>query len=302
LNKSYYGHGKLLISAEYGVLDGALALALPTRKGQQLTVTTKKGSGISWRSLDWQGDTWYNGEFGWAEDRLTTKQKDPLSQRLLQLLNLAIGLNPRFLEHELRYDVTTKLEFPENWGLGSSSTLIHNISLWSGTNPYTLLENSFGGSGYDIAAANSASAILYRLTDDGPESETIALDWPFKDSLFFVHLNKKKNSREAIHNYRRQKTLARDFIESLSQLTRQMVSCNKLSIMEELIIAHEQLVAGVLQEKPVKARLFDDYPYAIKSLGGWGGDFVMVVGSPEDQTYFIEKGYRTVIPFDDMVL
>lgn len=302
MKKTFYGHGKLLISAEYGVLDGALALALPTRKGQELTVTTRKGSGITWSSLDWQGNCWYSGEFDKVKDHVTSYKNDPLSQRLLQLLNLATGLNPRFLEQELHYEITTKLEFPENWGLGSSSTLVYNISQWSGTNPYTLLENSFGGSGYDIAAAGSVSPILYRLTDDGPRSQGVALDWPFKDSLFFVHLNRKKNSREAIANYRRQQPLTQDFIEPLSQLTRQMVSCNKLSIMEELIIAHEQLVAGVLQEKPVKARLFGNYPNAIKSLGGWGGDFVMVVGSPEDQKYFVEKGYRTVIPFDDMVI
>ena len=38
---SYYSHGKLLISCEYAVLDGAKALALPTKLGQRLDVSKK---------------------------------------------------------------------------------------------------------------------------------------------------------------------------------------------------------------------------------------------------------------------
>jgi mevalonate kinase len=35
----FYSHGKLLITSEYAVLDGAKALALPTRLGQKLSVS-----------------------------------------------------------------------------------------------------------------------------------------------------------------------------------------------------------------------------------------------------------------------
>ena len=34
----FYSHGKLLLTAEYAVLDGAKALALPTKLGQSLEV------------------------------------------------------------------------------------------------------------------------------------------------------------------------------------------------------------------------------------------------------------------------
>ena len=36
--KVFYSHGKLLLTGEYVVLDGAKALAIPTNKGQYLTV------------------------------------------------------------------------------------------------------------------------------------------------------------------------------------------------------------------------------------------------------------------------
>jgi mevalonate kinase len=44
--QTFYSHGKLLISSEYAVLDGAQALALPTKFGQTLKVesTSKKNN------------------------------------------------------------------------------------------------------------------------------------------------------------------------------------------------------------------------------------------------------------------
>ena len=40
----------------------------------------------------------------------------------------------------------------------------------------------------------------------------------------------------------------------------------------------------------------------IKSLGAWGGDFVLATGDEEAQKYFKRKGYKTIIPFQDMIL
>ena len=36
--QKFYSHGKLLITSEYAVLDGAKALAVPTKLGQSLKV------------------------------------------------------------------------------------------------------------------------------------------------------------------------------------------------------------------------------------------------------------------------
>ncbi|MEM0993828.1 MAG: GHMP kinase, partial [Bacteroidota bacterium] len=35
---SYYAHGKLLLTGEYAVLDGAVALAVPSKLGQRLDI------------------------------------------------------------------------------------------------------------------------------------------------------------------------------------------------------------------------------------------------------------------------
>ena len=302
MEQSYYGHGKLLISAEYGVLDGALALTLPTRTGQELTVSSIEGSGLEWESLDWRGNTWYKGAFAVSKAKVVALQQDPVSQMLEQLLNTARKLNPGFPDREHAFKVTTRLEFPRNWGLGSSSTLVYTLSQWSGTNPYVLLEKSFGGSGYDIAAAASPSALLYRRTPEGPVTTPVQLDWPFKDQLFFVHLNRKQDSREAISNYREKGQANTGFIESLNRLSREMVGCTDIGVMNNLMGEHEQLVSRVIDAKTVKDQYFPDYPHAIKSLGGWGGDFIMAIGNKDDRLYFAERGYHTLVPFDKMIL
>ncbi|GAL63796.1 hypothetical protein [Algibacter lectus] len=48
--KEYFSNGKLLISGEYVVLDGAISLAVPTKYGQSLTVENINEAKIIWRS------------------------------------------------------------------------------------------------------------------------------------------------------------------------------------------------------------------------------------------------------------
>ena len=60
-------------------------------------------------------------------------------------------------------NITTKLTFPRAWGLGTSSTLISLIAQWAKCDPFELLFEAFGGSGYDIACATANSPISYQL-------------------------------------------------------------------------------------------------------------------------------------------
>ena len=50
---SFYSHGKLLITAEYAVLAGAKALAIPCKKGHHLNFHPEnKSKELSWNSND----------------------------------------------------------------------------------------------------------------------------------------------------------------------------------------------------------------------------------------------------------
>ena len=53
---------------------------------------------------------------------------------------------------------------------------------------------------------------------------------------------------------------------------------------------------------PVKKRLFPDYPGSIKSLGAWGGDFILATGTESEREYFKEKGYTTLRSYRELIL
>jgi len=53
--ETYYMHGKFLITGEYLVLKGALALAQPLRFGQHMDVKKTTEPILHWKSLDVAG-------------------------------------------------------------------------------------------------------------------------------------------------------------------------------------------------------------------------------------------------------
>ena len=60
---NFYSHGKLLLTGEYVVLDGALSLAIPTRFGQDLLVKPIENSILLWKSYDENKAIWFEDTF-----------------------------------------------------------------------------------------------------------------------------------------------------------------------------------------------------------------------------------------------
>jgi len=304
----FYSNGKLLLSGEYVVLDGAKALAIPTKYGQKLTVTPidfpipEEVPNLVWKSFDERDLIWYQHAFEISTFSDDTSYVSEVSQTLHNLLSEAKRLNPDFLTDDTSFEVQTTLNFPQDWGLGSSSTLINNIALWANVNPYTLLWNAFTGSGYDIACAKHNSPIIYQVQQQQPKVTEIDFSPSFSDQLYFVHLNKKQNSRNAINNYNARKGTIANEIKVIDAITLEMTKTNSLVDFELLLKEHEQLIGEIIQETPVQERLFSDYFGQMKSLGAWGGDFILATGNEETISYFVERGYTTIIPFEEMVL
>lgn len=305
--KNFYSHGKLLISGEYVVLDGATALALPTKYGQNLEVNKIDPPVLRWKSVDHEGGTWLEQEFKIA-DLDSSKVPDEyrqneVSKMLFLTLSLAAELDRGVLKTTGGYEITSKTDFPAHWGLGTSSTLIANLSKWLEIDPYELLKGTFGGSGYDIAVAMTGTAITFEKQDLENSVLKTTFDPPFKEELFFVHLNQKQNSRESIKYYRQcRKENIEPVIEKISALTHRIITCTDLLDFKLLLEIHENLISQLIGLTKVKSRLFPDYEGAIKSLGGWGGDFVLVTGTSKDMDYFRQKGYQTIIPYSKMIL
>lgn len=300
LDKTFYSNGKLLLTAEYLVLDGVKALALPSKYGQSLIVKKTTSSNLIWESFDENNTLWFRCEFDLPT--LKSNTDDKLTNTLQKILKEAQKLNPKFLIQKSGFHIKTKLSFPKNWGLGTSSTLINNIASWSNVNAFDLLKNSFGGSGYDIACAQNNSPILYQLVDKKSSVEIVNFNPNFKDQLYFVHLNKKQSSKEEIKKYNENKTNISEVSKKISRLTTELLNSSTLTDFENILAEHEKIISTIIQQKTVQEELFSDYFGQTKSLGAWGGDFILATGNNDTPNYFKNKGFKTVISYQNMIL
>jgi mevalonate kinase len=299
---TFYSNGKLLLTAEYVVLDGALALALPTKFGQSLTIKHIEEQKLFWKSYDPNDTIWFEDRFLLESINSTDLNIDQdISKTLVHILQQARLLNPDFLSDKKGFEITTHLGFPKNWGLGTSSTLINNIANWAKVDAYELLGKTFGGSGYDIACAQHQKAITYQLSDSRIVNE-VNFNPEFKDHLYFVYLNKKQNSRDGIAHYKANASVNQLAISEITDITNQMLICKSLEAFETLIENHEQLISKLIKQQPIKTSFFSDFDGSIKSLGAWGGDFVLVTSKSNPTNYFKEKGLDVLLPFKEMIL
>jgi len=302
-SNTFYSNGKLLLTGEYLILDGALALAIPTTYGQSLTVEPNNQNYLVWKSLDDQGKVWFEAELT-VGDALTVKTTNDqaIAERLLQILTAAKNQNTEFLTEDMGITISTKNDFPKNWGLGTSSTLINNVAQWASIDAYTLLKATFGGSGYDIACAKHNAPLTYQLEAQDRTIIERTFNPEFHNHLYFVFLNKKQNSRDGIAAYENQKNNISKAISEITNITNAMLSCTTLETFQFLMDSHETIIANIIKLQPVKERLFKDFNGSIKSLGAWGGDFVLVASKAQPESYFKHKGYHTIIPYTEMVL
>jgi len=285
----FFAHGKLLLTGEYSALKGALALALPTRQGQVLEFE-KGNDKLHWESFDVHHQSWFKAQLD-DEANILQASDQIIAQKLQQILQKAIRLSGRPLPGG---HIKTYLQFPNSWGLGSSSTLIHLISQWLNIDPIALFFDSLKGSGYDVACAGEKEPILYQLLNGKAQWENVILPEVFNE-VYFIHLNQKKLSAPEVERVQKLETKP-GAIEKISQLSLEFTKAKTQKELQELIRVHEEITADINQLEPVKHKLFSDYKGAVKSLGAWGGDFIMATGENTVE-YFNDKGFNTIFPF-----
>ena len=304
MKQTYYSNGKLLITGEYVVLDGAKAFALPTKFGQNLIVEKGEEKKINWKSFDKDGTVWFEDTILFDEitNRKETDKSDSIKGTLLGILQEAYQLNPKFIDSSEGFNITTELTFPKFWGLGTSSTLINNIGQWTKIDAFELLNNSFGGSGYDIACAQNNTPLLYHLENGKPFVEKIEFNPSFEDNLSFVYLNKKQSSKAAIASYYAKQSNLSKSITALEKITQNIIKATDLRIFASELEKHEIIMSDILEMQTVKEQFFPDFKGVIKSLGAWGGDFVLVISKDNPASYFEERGFKTILPYKQMIL
>lgn len=292
------------MSSEYLVLFGATALALPCKLGQRMKVQELNGSEILWNSYGPDGKKWFSAEIDLMGFNIEETTDEQTGKYLRKMLKACCQNNSEFLSHWKKYKVDHYLEFPMEWGLGSSSTLIHNMASWADVSPYHLYFDIEEGSGYDVAAAGAEGPILYTLGDGTIDLEEIDFLPKFIDKLFFLPLGKKVKTKEAIQSIKTTKPDKRT-IEQATDLTKKLINITTLDAFEAWIKEHEELIKKFTGLERIKDRLFPDYPGEIKSLGAWGGDMVLITarsGQKEAETYFHSKGFEKLIPYQELIL
>ena len=318
--QEYHSHGKFLLTGEYLVLKGALALALPLKLGQSLEVERLETNNeqIQWKAWRPEG-RWFSVTLN-RENLVNFSTDDPdKAMRLCQILQAVKQLNPKAFEgNDIKF--TTRLDFDPNWGLGSSSTLIANLARWANVSPYELLKLTFGGSGYDIACATADGPIYYQLagldcfvprndakrqSEPTPKVDLVDFNPPFAEHLFFVYQGQKQSSSKEIKTFlgKANPTDLQKDIEAVSEISRALPKCESLDEFAMLLQCHERIIARCIGQEPVQKR-FPDFEGVLKSLGAWGGDFILAATElPENQVreYFKKYGLEVVFGYNDLV-
>lgn len=303
--KTYFSNGKFLLTGEYFVLQGALALSLPLRLGQSLAVEVDSNGD---EMIDWEADIpsgkWFSVRFDKQVSVVETTDADK-ADMLRNILLAVRKLNPKAFTEKGKYTFTTRLDFDKEWGLGSSSTLVSNLARWAEVNPYDLLAQTFGGSGFDIACATASQPILYQLKNGTPEATEIEFNPPFADKLYFVYQGHKQSSRNEVKAFKNrilQQDLSDD-IDTISELTLSIAKTQSFSDFCALINLHETIVGESIGREPLK-NSFPDFNGSMKSLGAWGGDFFLAASEMQPSeviSYFENKGFTTIFQYDKLV-
>ena len=295
-----YSSGKVLLTGEYVVLDGALSLASPTKFGQNLKLVENQSNLINWKSMNYDGKIWFECSIRKENLEIKSTSSKKVSDILINIINIIREYNPSFLKN-YGFNISTNLTFDKNWGLGSSSTLISNLAKLSGADPYVLNNRIFNGSGYDIACANSISPIVYKLNKKQKIIDKVNFKPSFHENIYFIYLNKKQRSIEEIQNYNNNKA-SDSVINEISDITSMILKCNSIEAYDELIESHELIISKLISRPTIKEALFKDFNGSVKSLGAWGGDMIMATSYNDPVKYFLEKGYSTIFKFKELLV
>ncbi|MDD3567136.1 MAG: GYDIA family GHMP kinase [Bacteroidales bacterium] len=304
MSNQFYSNGKLLITGEYFVLNGATAFAIPLKVGQGMDAElVDDGKDLIYWSTSVKNQPWFTAIFSKADLSIVDTNNRKSSEFIQKLLRFVKDKSAA-LNASQSVRISANVEFAMEWGFGSSATLIANLAQWAKINPYELLFATTNGSGYDVACAMVGSPILYK---NHPKPEVVKVDFSpsFLNKIYFIYLGQKQNSAASVEKLG-QKVKGRNVeADRISAISKGIVKSTSLREFGALVDEHERIVATTLDLELVKQKLFPDFDGSLKSLGAWGGDFIMATHSGEASyvySYFNSKGLDVIFPYNHIVL
>ncbi len=302
MNEYYYSNAKLMISGEYLVLHGATSLVVPLKVGQHMQVSVAGSEAkIRWNARE-MGKHWFFAEIDsdtWSIERTN----DPIiAGNLLKWLRETAALNPSLFGRY--FEIKTDMGFNRDWGFGSSATLTVNLAQWAQIDPFELHFRISEGSGADVAAALSDGPVLYRLINNKPHYRRVNFAPSFLNMLWLVYTGKKQDTQASIKQFKNSSTPTARDLKRLDEITLEMISCSHLREFAHLMAEHEKCLSGIRNIPSLKER-FSDFAGELKSLGAWGGDFIMAASEQEEESikeYFLKKNMQVLFSLDQIIL
>jgi mevalonate kinase len=292
---NFTAHGKLLLTGEYAITQSARGIAMPTSFGQYLVVESHEGpEHVLWEALDQDGHSWLSVGFD-REGHILHCSSEAMAQKLQTFLAPVRHSNA----WNTAVRVQTKVDFPRLWGLGTSSTLCALIAQWAEMDAM-FYRRLHGGSGYDLACAQAKGPISYELRHEQPVIKEVQLPEVLKKTVF-VYRGAKQNTDSSLKLVGR-KPFSTAQCEEISHLSEAFLIANSVDELEDIIEQHECLIANHLGLERAIEGPFKGIHGQVKSLGGWGGDFVMLTRFEENRQWLETNGFTTIIPFETMAL
>lgn len=292
----YFASGKLLLFGEYLVLKGSKSLSIPLRYGQKMTIQNSANENLNWISRV-NEKTWFSAVFSKNLEVLHSSNVEN-AEIIKKLLRIIKRERPALFSTGLHIEING--DFPLNWGFGSSSTLISLVAQWSEIDPYFLLKKSFGGSGYDVACATAKSPIIFQKKEN--EITPVILSSEITSQLLFIYSGEKQNTRNEINRFKRLNVRIEDAC-LMDEIILSVVNANQIDEFEKCIVESETLLSGILNLPTIKNDKFKDYPYTMKSLGAWGGDFFMATFRHKEAAgnYFSNLGFPIQFTYSQLI-
>jgi hypothetical protein len=160
------------------------------------------------------------------------------------------------------------------------------------------------GSGYDVACAIADRAILYSLRGDVPHFEPVSFHPPWADRIYFVWLGSKQSTALHIKEIASRLHPSGDEVRYFSRLTRDMLGARELHAFRACMEEHEAKLSELTGQERVSVTRFPRLQGSVKSLGAWGGDFVMIASEQEPDVlynYLDKLGFTTRFRFKDLI-
>ncbi|MCX6231787.1 MAG: GYDIA family GHMP kinase [Bacteroidetes bacterium] len=297
-------NAKLLISGEYLVMNGAKALAFPLCFGQEMCVNLFPEPLLKWKSKQLD-DIWFTASFNLYNFEVISTSDDRIANELSCMLQFARNLNEEFLLTRNGYTVEVNADYPLEWGLGSSSTLISMLARWANVNEYALFRMISAGSGYDLACATQQQPVFYQLVNNMPVITTAEVGNGIKKHCLFAYLGNKQNTNHEIEQYNKSANPASEVIHRISELSDNFCKASDSYEITAVMDEHEAVMSSVLNKTAIAMQRFPAFNGSVKSLGAWGGDFAMFAGHQPIEAMREEIkqfGITTIFSYDELLI